>query len=38
MGKVLLEKWWLATPGWKRGLHGAMLNAGRRIYGIPIRV
>jgi len=38
IGKVLLEKWWLSTPGWKRDLYGTMLKAGGRMYGIPIAV
>jgi len=37
IGKVLLERWWLSTPGWRRGLYGAMLRAGGKMYGIPIR-
>ncbi len=37
-GKVLLEKWWLSAPGWKRELYGAMLKAGGKMYGIPIKV
>jgi hypothetical protein len=37
VGKVLLEKWWLSTPRWRRGLYGAMFRAGGKIYGIPIR-
>jgi sulfide:quinone oxidoreductase len=38
IGKVLLEKWWLSPPGWKREFYGAMLKAGGKIYGIPIAV
>jgi sulfide:quinone oxidoreductase len=38
IGKVLLEKWWLSPPGWKRDLYGAMLKAGGKMYGIPIAV
>lgn len=38
IGKVLLEKWWLSPPGWKRDLYGAMLKAGGKMYGIPIEV
>lgn len=38
IGKVLLEKWWLSPPGWKRELYGAMLKAGGKMYGIPIAV
>jgi sulfide:quinone oxidoreductase len=38
IGKVLLEKWWLSGPGWKRGLYGTMLNAGAKMYGIPIKM
>ncbi len=36
MGKVLLEKWWLASPGWKREMYGALLQAGGKVYGIPV--
>lgn len=35
IGKVLLEKWWLSAPGWKRSVYGTMLKAGGKIYGIP---
>lgn len=38
LGKVLLEKWWLSTPGWKRDLYGAVLKVGGRVYGIPVVV
>ena len=38
IGKVLLEKWWLSSPGWRRGLYGTMLNAGGKMYGIPIKM
>jgi sulfide:quinone oxidoreductase len=38
IGKVLLEKWWLSAPGWKRGLYGLALKAGSRAYGIPVAV
>jgi len=38
VGKVLLEKWWLSTPGWKRDLYGFALRAGSRAYGIPATV
>ncbi|HEV2387916.1 MAG TPA: FAD/NAD(P)-binding oxidoreductase [Candidatus Acidoferrales bacterium] len=38
LGKVLLERWWLSAPGWKREFYGAALNAGSRIYGIPLMV
>jgi sulfide:quinone oxidoreductase len=36
MGKVLFEKWWLSSPGWKREIYGALLRAGGRLYGIPV--
>jgi len=38
IGKVLFERWWLATPGWRRNAYGAMLKMGGRLYGIPITV
>lgn len=38
IGKVLLEKWWLSAPGWKRDLYGLALKAGSRAYGIPAAV
>ncbi len=38
VGKVLLEKWWLSTPGWKRNLYGTMLKVGGRLYGVPVAV
>ncbi len=38
VGKVLLEKWWLSPPGWKRDLYGFALKAGSRAYGIPVAV
>ena len=38
LGKVLLEQWWLATPGWKRELYGALLRAGGKLSGIPVAV
>ncbi|HEV2386497.1 MAG TPA: FAD/NAD(P)-binding oxidoreductase [Candidatus Acidoferrales bacterium] len=38
IGKVLLEKWWLSAPGWRRSLYGSMLNAGGKLYGIPIEM
>ncbi len=38
IGKVLFERWWLSTPGWKRTAYGAMLKTGGRLYGIPIAV
>jgi len=38
LGKVLLEKWWLSTPGWKREVYGAALNVGSRIYGVPLMI
>jgi sulfide:quinone oxidoreductase len=36
IGKVLFERWWLSSPGWKRAAYGAMLRTGGRLYGIPI--
>jgi sulfide:quinone oxidoreductase len=38
VGKVLLEKWWLSAPGWKRDLYGLALRVGSRAYGIPATV
>jgi sulfide:quinone oxidoreductase len=38
IGKVLFERWWLSSPGWRRAAYGAMLRAGGRLYGIPIVV
>ncbi len=35
-GKVLFERWWLSSPGWRRESYGAMLRMGGRFYGIPI--
>ena len=37
-GKVLFERWWLSSPGWKRAAYGAMLKTGGKLYGIPIAV
>ncbi len=36
LGKVLLEKWWLASPGPKRELYATMLRAGGKAYGVPV--
>ena len=38
IGKVLFEKWWLASPGWKREFYAAMLRVGAKAYGIPVAV
>lgn len=38
IGKVLLEKWWLSSPGWKRELYGFALKTGGKTYGIPVAV
>jgi sulfide:quinone oxidoreductase len=38
MGKVLFEQWWLANPGWKRDMYGTLLQAGGKLYGIPVSV
>ncbi len=38
IGKVLLERWWLSPPGWRRGFYGSLLNAGGKMYGIPIKM
>jgi sulfide:quinone oxidoreductase len=36
IGKVLLEKWWLAPVGFRRLLVGSVVKAGGRLYGIPV--
>jgi hypothetical protein len=36
IGKVLLEKWWLAPLGFRRTLVGLAVKAGGGLYGIPI--
>lgn len=38
LGKVLLEKWWLSRPGWKRGMYAAMLKTGGKVYRVPVAV
>ncbi len=38
IGKVLLEKWWLAEPGWRKSMYAGVLRAGGKLYGIPIAV
>jgi len=38
IGKVLFEKWWLSSPGWKREMYAALLKAGGKAYGIPVVV
>jgi sulfide:quinone oxidoreductase len=38
IGKVLFEKWWLASPGCKRDLYATILRAGGKAYGIPLAV
>lgn len=37
-GKVLFEKWWLAPPGVRRSVLGAMIKLGGKAYGIPVVV
>jgi sulfide:quinone oxidoreductase len=36
LGKVLLEKWWLAPHGLRRTTLETVLRLGGRAYGIPI--
>lgn len=36
--KVLFEKWWLASPGFRKGALGAALRAGGKLYGIPVEL
>jgi sulfide:quinone oxidoreductase len=36
IGKLLLEKWWLAPVGFRRSLIGSVVKGGGRRYGIPI--
>jgi sulfide:quinone oxidoreductase len=38
IGKVLFEKWWLAPIGFERSLIGWAVQAGGRLYGIPIHL
>ncbi len=35
LGKILFEKWWLASPGVKRQLLRTLIQAGAKTYGIP---
>ena len=34
--KVLFEKWWLAPPGLRKSVLGAMMRSGGKLYGIPV--
>jgi hypothetical protein len=36
LGKVLLERWWLAGPGWRQNLYAGALRAGGKLYGVPV--
>ncbi len=36
VGKVLLEKWWLAPVGVRRLFIGSVVKAGGRLYGVPV--
>jgi len=36
LGKVLLEKWWLAPIGLRRELIGSVLKAAGGLYGVPV--
>mgnify|MGYP001567163772 FL=1 len=36
LGKVLLERWWLAPPGPRREALRLALELGARLFGIPI--
>ncbi len=38
IGKVLFERWWLSSPGWKRTSYRTALKLGGRMWGIPITV
>jgi sulfide:quinone oxidoreductase len=38
VGKVMFERWWLASPGRRRDAYGALLKIGGRLYGIPIAI
>ena len=38
LGKVLFEQYWLASPGWRREMYGALLKAGGKLYNIPVTV
>ncbi|MBI3210843.1 MAG: NAD(P)/FAD-dependent oxidoreductase [Candidatus Solibacter usitatus] len=38
MGKVLLERWWLASPGWKRESYAVLLRACGKMRGIRAAV
>lgn len=37
-GKVLFEKWWLSPIGLKKSILHQMLNIGRRMMGIPVKI
>ena len=34
--KVLFEKWWLAEPGIRKSMLGAVMSAGGKVAGIPV--
>jgi hypothetical protein len=36
LGKVLLERWWLAPWGVRRSLLKSAVSVGSRIYGVPV--
>ncbi len=38
VSKVLFEKWWLAPPGLRKGVIGAAMRAGGKLYGIPLEL
>jgi len=38
LGKVLLQKWWLAPVGVRRGVIGWTVKAGGKLYGIPVAI
>ena len=35
-GKVLFERWWLASPGFKQKALEMAIRAGARAYGVPV--
>lgn len=37
-GKILFEKWWLSPLGFKKFILHQMLNIGRRIMRIPVKI
>lgn len=36
LGKVLIEKWWLTSPGFSRTAWHGLLKIGGRVFGLPV--